>query len=194
MATMSRLSRLSLVVLTLLLGLQAAPVRAQERPSIEGVLRAAALTEADVPRGLALDASRSGSRLNDQGWPRYTAAFVGNGTDDPSLMGVINILGQAPDAATGMERLAEQFQSGLGGNRTDMPAPGLGEGSRAFAVITPVMGGAVTTSTVFVAVRRADVVAGVAVSSLGDAPRVDLAMRLARDIDGRLMAALVPRS
>jgi hypothetical protein len=155
------------------------------------VLRAAALTTAELPRGLALDEQRSGLRTTAEG-PAYTATFMADGTGDPSLMGVVNTLGQYPDAAAGLDTLADRFRTGLGGSPTDLPAPAVGEASRAFTTTSRVMGGAMTTSTAFVALRRGDVVAGVAVASVGDTPQVAEALRLAEAVDRRLTAALGP--
>ncbi|HEX2033157.1 MAG TPA: hypothetical protein VHS99_03145 [Chloroflexota bacterium] len=45
-------------------------------------------------------------------------------------------------------------------------------------------------TTAFVAIRRGDVVASVAVASLGDTPHTEVAVRLAQDVDRRLAAAL----
>jgi hypothetical protein len=191
---MWRWTYLALAVVAFSGGLGSGLGHAQERPSMDTVLRAAALTEADVPAGLALDPNRSGPRPREDGWPSYTASFVTNGRGDMSLMGVINVLGQDPDATTGIDRLADEFRTGLPGNRTELPAPAVGDASRAFTVLTPVMGGAMTASTAFVAIRRADVVAGVAVTSIGDTPRSDVAIRLAQEVDRRLRAALSPGS
>jgi hypothetical protein len=43
-----------------------------------------------------------------------------------------------------------------------------------------------------VATRRAGIVSGVAVTSLGDTPQTDEALRLAQAVDQRLVAALRP--
>jgi hypothetical protein len=164
----------------------------QERPNIREVLTAAVLTEADVPRGLALDRSRGGARTDADGRPSYMAAFVADGTGDPSTMAVINIIGQYPDAASGIDSMTDRYRTALRGNWAELPAPAVGEASRASTVTNQVMSGALTTSTTVIAVRRADVVASVAVTSMGPAPQVDVATRLAQAADRRLQAALSP--
>jgi hypothetical protein len=164
----------------------------QERPNIQEVLMAAALTEADVPRGLVLNRERSGPRAGEQGGPSYTASFMPDGTGDPSLVGVVNIVGQYPDAAAGMDALTNRFRDAIGGSQTELPTPAVGEASRAFTLTSQVMGGAFTTSTTVVAVRRGDLVGGVAVAALGSTPQLDVALRLAESVDRRLAAALGP--
>ncbi len=169
------------------------PALAQaQRPDAGAVLTAAALTAADLPAGLALDERRSGLRTTEDGAPAYQAIFVGNGTGELPIIGVVNVVTESPDPATGLDRLTDRFRTGLGGNPTEIAPPAVGEASRAFAVTTEAMGGALTASTVFVAIRRADVVAGVAVTSFGAAPQTDMAVRLARNVDQRLTAALRP--
>ena len=161
-------------------------------PDASAVLAAAALTAAVVPAGLTLDERRSGPRLTEDGVQSYLATFVGNGRGDLPIMGVINILNTYPDPSVGIDRLTERFRTGLGGTPTEVDAPGIGEASRAFTVSTSVMGGAMTASTVFVALRRAGVVAGVAVTSMGATPPTDVALRLAQSVDRRLSATLRP--
>ena len=156
------------------------------------LLTAVALTEADLPAGLALDQGRSGLRPGEAGEQSYLATFVGNGTGPLPIMGVINIVSESPNPTAAMDRLTDRFRTGLGGTPTDVAAPGLGEGSSAFTVTSSMMGGAMTATTTFVALRRADVVAGVAVTMLGDTPQTDVALRLARSVDQRLAAALRP--
>jgi hypothetical protein len=184
---------ISVALVALALGTAAPPaVGHAQQPDASGVLAAAALTEADVPPGLALDEGRSGPRPSEEGVRTYLATFVGNGSGDLPIMGVVNILSEYPDAAVGIDRLTDRFRTGLGGNPTELAAPGIGEASRAFTVTSQVMGGAMTASTVFVAIRRAEVVAGVAVTSLGATPQTDVALRLAQNVDRRLAAALRP--
>jgi hypothetical protein len=166
-----------------------------QQPDASAVLTAVALTEADVPAGLKRDDSRSGMRTTEDGGPSYQAMFVANGMGangmgTAPIMGIVNIVSQYPDAANGMDRIAGQFQTNLGGNSTELAAPALGEASRAFTISSPLMGGAMTASTVFVAVRRAGVVASVAVTSMGNTPQTDVAVRLAQSMDQRLAAAL----
>ncbi len=105
-------------------------------------------------------------------------------------MGIVNVLSEDPDTSTSVDRLAERFRTGLGGNPVDLAVPPLGDASRAFTVTNQAMGGAISVSTAFVALRRRDVVTAVAVTSLGAAPQSDLAVRLAQSLDGRLAAAL----
>jgi hypothetical protein len=162
---------------------------AQQQTDTGAVLTGVALTEADLPAGLALDEGRSGLRTGEEGTRTYLATFVGNGRGPLPIMGVVNIVSESPDAA-GIDRLTDRFRTGLGGTPTDLAAPGIGEASRAFTVTTPMMGGAMTASTVFVATRRAGIVSGVAVTSLGDTPQTDEALRLAQAVDQRLVAAL----
>jgi hypothetical protein len=161
-------------------------------PDASAVLAAAALTEADVPAGLTFDERRSGPRPTEDGVQSYLATFVGNGRGDLPIMGVINILNTYPDPSVGIDRLTDRFRTGLGGTPTELDAPGIGEASRAFTVSTSAMGGAMTASTVFVAIRRAGVVAGVAVTSMGATPQTEVALRLAQSVDRRLAAALRP--
>jgi len=163
-----------------------------QQPAASTVLTAVALTEADVPTGLRRDEGRSGPRTTEDGGPSYQAIFVANGAGNAPIMGIVNIVSEYPDAANGMDRLAGQFQTNLGGNSTELAAPGLGEASRAITISSPLMGGAMTASTVLVAIRRAGVVAGVAVTSMGNTPQTDVALRLAQSVDQRLAAALRP--
>lgn len=156
------------------------------------MLAAAALTEADLPAGLTFDEQRSGVRPTEDGVQSYLATFVGNGRGDLPIMGVINILNTYPDAAVGIDRLTDRFRTGMGGTPTELDAPSIGEASRAFTVTRSAMGGAMTASTIFVAIRRADVVAGVAVTSIGATPQTEVALRLAQSVDRRLAAALRP--
>jgi len=165
-------------------------VNAQGRANVGDLLTAASLTEADVPRGLALDRNRGGLRTGDNGVLTYTIAFVADGSGDRTLMGVLNQLGQYPDPATGMDAVTERYRTNLSGNRTELQAPPVGEVSRAFTVTSSAMGGAMSTSTAVIALRRADVVASVAVASLGNTPQVDMALSLAQTLDRRLTAAL----
>jgi hypothetical protein len=167
------------------------PGHAQQQDA-SAVLTAVALTEADVPAGLRRDEGRSGPRTTEEGGPSYQATFVANGSGNVPIMGIVNIVSEYPDAANGMDRLAGRFQTNLGGNATELAAPAIGEASRAFTISSPLMGGAMTASTVFVAVRRAGVVAGVAVTSMGNTPQTDVAVRLAQSMDQRLAAALRP--
>jgi hypothetical protein len=163
---------------------------APARANVGELLTAVSLTEADVPRGLALDRNRSGLRTADNGAPTYTVAFVADGSGDRTLMGVLNQLGQYPDPAAGFNAVTERYLTNLSGNRTDLPPPAVGEASRAFTVTTSVMGGSMSASTAVVALRRGDVVASVAVASVGTTPQVDVALRLAQAVDQRLSAAL----
>src|SRR5262249_59564329 len=93
---------------------------AQGRANVGDLLTAASLTEADVPRGLAQDRSRGGLRTADNGALTYTVAFVADGSGDRSLMGVLNQLGQYPDAVTGMDAVTERYRTNLSGNRTEL--------------------------------------------------------------------------
>jgi hypothetical protein len=163
---------------------------AQGRANAGDLLTAASLTEADVPRGLALDRNRGGLRTGDNGALTYTIAFVADGSGDRTLMGVLNQLGQYPDAATGMDAVTERYRTNLSGNRTELPPPAVGDASRAFTVTSSAMGGAMSTTTAVVALRRADVVASVAVATLGSTPQVDMAVSLAQAVDRRLTAAI----
>jgi hypothetical protein len=109
----------------------------------------------------------------------------------PSIMGILNVVAQYPDAAAGLEREVDRVRTGMPGTRTELPAPAVGETSRAIAVTTPAIGG-FSASTTFIAIRRGDVVASVLVTSLGDTPPSDVALRLAQSVDRRLTAALSP--
>jgi hypothetical protein len=151
-----------------------------------------ALTQADLPAGLTFDQDHSGARNGDDGSPTYMATFIGNGSGPLPIMGVVNIVSETPDAAAGIDRLADRFRTGLGGTPTEIAAPGLGDASRAFSVTRSAPGGAMTANSVFVALRRAGVVAGVMVTSMGDTPQTDLALRLAQSVDQRIAAALRP--
>ena len=104
--------------------------------------------------------------------------------------GVLNQLAQYPDAVTGMDAVTERYRTNLSGNRTELQPPAVGEASRAFTVTSSAMGGAMSTTTAVVALRRGDVVASVAVASLGGTPQVDMAVSLAQVLDRRLTAAL----
>jgi hypothetical protein len=186
--------RLGLVLAILALGVFPLPGvgHAQGSPNIQDLLAAASLTARDVPEGLALDSDRSGSRTAEQGRPSYQVTFMSDGSGDRSLMGVINVVEQYPDAATGVDQLTERFRTGLGGSLTDLPAPPVGETSRAFTSSRQIIPGAPAANTAFVALRRGTLVASVAVASLGDGPRIELALRLAQDLDRRLTAVLSP--
>src|SRR5690349_2869582 len=163
---MARWLVLALLVVTLGVVSRPADTHAQQ-PDPGDRLVAAALTEADLPAGLTLDQRRSGLRPSDEGTPSYLATFIGNGAGDPPIMGIVNVVAAPADASAGIEQLADRFRTGLGGAPTELAAPGIGDASRGFTVTTQAMGGAVTASTAFVALRRADLVAGVAVTSLG---------------------------
>ena len=179
-----------LALFALAVGCLPTPGYAQGRANVGDLLTAASLTEADVPRGLAQDRTRGGLRTADNGTLTYTVAFVADGSGDRTLMGVLNQLAQYPDAATGMDAVTERYRTNLSGNRTDLAPPAVGEASRAFTVTSSAMGGAMSTTTAVVALRRADVVASVAVASLGGTPQVDMAVSLAQAVDRRLTAAL----
>src|SRR5439155_6705970 len=109
------------------------------RTNVGDLLTAASLTEADVPRGLALDRNRGGLRTGDNGALTYTLAFVADGSGDRTLMGVLNQLGQYPDPTTGIDAVTERYRTNLSGNRTELPAPAVGEASRAFTVTSSAM-------------------------------------------------------
>src|SRR5579885_1722268 len=132
---------------------------------------------------LALDRSHSGLRARPDGGQTYTVAFVPDGSGDPAIMGVVNTVEQYPDGASGMDAVAERFSAGLGGTRTDLPPPAVGEASRAFTTTRQMMVGAVTASTAFIVLRRGNVVASVAVAAMGNTPQTDVALRLAQDVD-----------
>jgi hypothetical protein len=183
---------LTLTLIVLALGTAARPAIGQaQQPDGGDRLVAVALTEADLPAGLTLDQRRTGVRSSGEGTPSYLATFVGNGAGDPPIMGIVNVVSASADGAAGIEQLTDRFRTGLGGTPTEVAAPGIGEASRAFTVTTQAMGGAITASTAFVALRRADVVAGVAVTSLGATPQTDVALRLAQQVDRRV--ATTPR-
>jgi hypothetical protein len=186
--------RLGLVLAVLALGVGPLPGvgHAQGSSNIQDLLAAACLTEADVPQGLSLEPARSGSRTVEQGRPSHQVTFMANGRGDRSLMGVINVVEQYPDAATGVDQLTERFRSGLGGSLTDLPAPAVGEASRAFTSSRQLLPGAPAATTAFVAIRRGNLVASVAVASMGEGPQTELALRLAQDLDRRLTAVLSP--
>jgi len=184
---------LALAAVVLALGTVAWPASGHaQQPNADDRLVAAALTEADLPTGLTLDQRRSGLRPSDEGTPSSLATFIGNGAGAPPIMGIVNVVTAPADAATGIDHLTDRFRSGLGGTATELTPPGIGDASRAFSVTTQAMGGAVTASTVFVALRRADLVAGVAVTSLGATPQTDVALRLAQQVDRRLATTSRP--
>jgi hypothetical protein len=168
------------------------PDAAAPQPDPTAVLAAAALTEADLPAGLTLDGQRSGPRPTEDGVRSYVATFVGNGRGELPIMGVVNILNAYPDGGAGIDQLTDRFRTGLGGTPVDLEAPRIGEASRAFTVTRSAMGGAMTANTIFVAIRRGDVVAGVAVMAVGATPQTDVALRLAQNVDRRLTAAPRP--
>lgn len=181
---------LMLAVGTLAAGAHPAHGQTPGSPNIREVLTAASLTPGDVPDWLSLDQGRSGLRTGDDGLPNYTAAFVAQSVGELPIVSIVNTVGQDPDAATSIDRLADRFREGLGGNRTELPAPALGEVSRAFSTTRQVMPGLPAATTAFVAFRRGEVVASVSVAALGDTSYTDLALRLAQDVDRRLTTAL----
>jgi hypothetical protein len=191
-----------------------APVRAQAEPgppsapetgartgedsvasaALDQRLASIALDEPDLPTNLRLYTRTPVASDEASGRQRHEVRFLAESLPSPppagAMVSAYNVVVVANSFAPTLDRLIRDLQQDWG-STAELPAPAVGEESRAAATVTRPEAAPPAVSTAGVAFRRGPVLIGVAVSAVGSAPPVAEAVRLAQLMDAR--AATVDR-